>query len=320
MEPSISESPQRLDEQRRSMLLRRGSSQSLDGDSLRNAVFEGRPVSMQVEAPANPNAVVSGEPTDPHRLFQLLRRKKKAPHAMCVSTPLQPMRHVVQPQAQPVPPPPPPLQPQESSAVCSSARGASETVFSTAAVRPAFSARPFSPADRPPTVSREVHSAQPGGLNGRPFTRQKHPKKSLDLFPSNKDAVEQLDPFPKPQIPRKISGGKLSLSIPQARSEAPGGNGSRPVNFNCLFLKSEDEFDGSNEVFPPQQHKTQANIPLIETDWFTSTAWEELPTSDGVPQQHDDDLGPEGDEITGTVYAESLYELLVASKRRPLAR
>lgn len=95
---------------------------------------------------------------------------------------------------------------------------------------------------------------------------------------------------------------------------------SRSVNFNCLFFKSEDELDGTNEVFPPQQHKAQANIPLIETDWFSSTGWEQLPTSDGVAQQHDEDLGPESEEHAESVYAESLYELLVASKRRPLAR
>ncbi|CUF07680.1 Hypothetical protein, putative [Bodo saltans] len=315
MEPAETESPQRLDAQRRTMLLRRGSSQSLDADTMRNAIFEGRPLPMHVETPANPNAVNSSEATDPQRLFQLLRRKKKAPHAMCVSTPLQPMRHTPV-ASQPQPPPPAP----EPPTGCSSARGTSETVTSLV-TRPAFSARPFSPADRPPTVSsREVHSAQPGGINGRPFTRQKHPKKSLDLFASPKDAADLQDPFPKPQIPRRSSGGKLStLSVP-VRAEAPSNSNGRPVNFNCLFLKSEDEFDGTNEVFPPQQHKSQANIPLIETDWFTSTAWEQLPTSDGVPQQHDEDLGPEGEENAGNVYAESLYELLVASKRRPLAR
>jgi hypothetical protein len=313
MEPVKSESPLRLDAQRRTMLLRRGSSQSVDADTMRNAIFEGRPLPMQVETPANPNAVNASEATDPQRLFQLLRRKKKAPHVMCVSTPLQPMRHISQPQ-----PPPPPAEPSTGS---SSARGASDAISASTVVRPAFSARPFSPADRPPTVSsREVHSAQPGGINGRPFTRQKHPKKSLDLFPSAKDTADSLDPFPRPQIPRRSSGGKLStLSVP-VRAEVPGSTGGRPVNFNCLFLKSEDEFDGTNEVFPPQQHKSQANIPLIETDWFTSTAWEQLPTSDGVPQQHDEDLGPEGEENAGNVYAESLYELLVASKRRPLAR
>jgi hypothetical protein len=92
-------------------------------------------------------------------------------------------------------------------------------------------------------------------------------------------------------------------------SEAP------EVNFNCLFFSTADELEQKGEEFPSAP-KHQARIPLIETDWFTSTAWEELPTSDGVPPKHDEDLGPDYEEHS----AESLYELLVASKRRPLAR
>lgn len=299
-----------MDQKRQSMLMRRGSSD--DAEQMRKAIFEGRVLQLHPEnAVSNPSSLPD-EASDPHRLFQLLRRRKKTPHAMSVPTPLS-----AQPATAPAPPCPP-----EAPVVCSSARGLSQDATATrespSAVRPVFSARPFSPADRPPTQSgREVHSAQP---NGRPFTRQKHPKKSLDLFPSSM-APLPTDPFPKPQVMRKSSGLKQSASpagSAQPTRSTAGAASRGAVNFNCLFFKSEDELDGNVEPFP--QHRP-ANIPLIETDWFSATTWEQLPTSDGAPQHHDEDLGPDTEEQIGTAqYAESLYELLVASKRRPLAR
>ena len=81
------------------------------------------------------------------------------------------------------------------------------------------------------------------------------------------------------------------------------------MNFNCLFFTSTDELEA--EEFPAP--KAHVDIPLIETDWFVSGAWDELPTNDATPALHDDELGPESDCL-----AESLYELLVAQKRGPV--
>lgn len=291
-----------MEERRRSMLMRRGSTGS-ESDAMRRAIFESRSLSVQNEIPQNPSLVVE-ESTDPQRLFQLLRRRKKVPHVLAAPAP-----HAISP---------PVAVPEPSPPTCNSARGPSRDMSPAhlAVTRPAFSARPFTPVDRPPTVaSRDIQSASVGDINGRPCTRQKHPRRSLDLFPSALGELRDVDPFPKPAtLPRRTSGNKQPLATSGPTLQP----GQREVNFNCLFFKSEDELDSRKEVFPG--NKAPANIPLIETDWFSSESWEQLPTTDGAPTVHDEELGPEGDEHMGSVYAESLYELLVASKRRPCAR
>ena len=136
--------------------------QEVDGSSekLRQALFNGRPTLVVEGSPSNPLSHDSA--TDPHKLFQLLRRKKKQPHSH-----LQPARYV----SSTVPEPP----------------------TTEVASRPTFSARPLSPTQRP--LTRDIRSAQLGPY-GRPCTRQKHPKMSLDLFPASHSKSD--DHFPKP--------------------------------------------------------------------------------------------------------------------------
>lgn len=197
------------------------------------------------------------------------------------------------------------------------------------------SARPGSPrppqsreACRPPSaVFRDARSAAPSmavSRDGRPCTRQKHPRRSLDLFPEQRRRSDTH--FPKPAPTRRNSAQPSVVSVAPGCVAAacgaggcaalgatgPSSSGGRStaagrgsgVDFACLFFDSGDELDKSNE-FPPS--KPHANIPLIETDWFTTESWEELPTTEQSRAGGD---GRDEDED----YAESLYELLVKQR------
>jgi hypothetical protein len=266
-----------LDDLRRSMLFGRNSATKRNADDARVAMFEGRSVALQSTSVESPAAESS---TDPHRLFQLLKKKKRMPHNLAnpASSLQLNLQHV-----RPVP---------------------SDQLVSSA--RPMNSARPYSPVDRPTTIfNRTIHSASSSSANGRPATRQKHPKQSLDLFPS-KALKDEENPFPQ-RFPTRRSSKDQAPQAVQKPSPKQGNNG---VNFNCLFFTPDDDLD-TNEEFPAP--KAQAHIPLIETDWFTTEAWEQLPTGDGAAQVLDDDFGLE--DGSDSQYAESLYELLVAQKK-----
>ena len=267
------------------MLFRRNQESKSDPELTRAAMFEGRSVVVQPEPPSNPAAAESS--ADPHRLFQLLKKKKRVPHNIASATAHAGLQ----------------LQMQFVRAV---------PTEGTNSARPMYSARPYSPVDRPSTIySRDVHSASCTTNNGRPATRQKHPKQSLDLFPAR--VAKEENPFPLPAQTRRSSKELTAQAVKPAlqNPKQPPNN----VNFNCLFFNSDDDLD-ANEEFPAP--KAQAHIPLIETDWFTSEAWVQLPTDDGAPQLHDEELGP--DDGSGSLYAESLYELLVAQKKTKPAR
>ncbi len=272
---------QPLEEMRRNMLFRRNSEVKMSAENARLALFEGRSVVLHPEQLSNPASAETS--ADPHRLFQLLKKKKRVPHNIGSASALQLNMNLVRPA------------PTEG----------------TNSARPMNSARPFSPVDRPSTIfSRTVHSAN-SSTNGRPATRQKHPKQSLDLFPSR--VLKEENPFPLPAQTRRNSKEQaVQAPLRQVVKQPPQNNN---VNFNCLFFNSDDELD-ANEEFPAP--KAQAHIPLIETDWFTSDAWVQLPTGDGAAQVVDDELGPE--DGSDSQYAESLYELLVAQKKAKPSR
>lgn len=362
-----------LEEMRRKMLFRRDRTldgevaptkeqQQHDAESMRSALFEGRAVTVQrLEQPLVSNPAITDDATDPHKLFQLLRRKKRAaPHHLHNgNSPLKASVPKAQlpPPPQPPPPPPPPLATCGVDATSSSSSGGGGGDRVAAAVsgvrlassgvsgvwwgppsgerehtqsRHVNSARPAA-AKRPTSSLRDrsdVHSASSATTyDGRPVTRQKHPKMALDLFPTPTAKATAGHPPPAERFPpkpgaRRTSTG-LALHVPSANAksttkadrlspqqqqhddDAPNAR----VDFSCLFFHSDDDLD-AHEEFPAA--RAQVEIPLIETDWFMSDNFERLPTTDGVDQLRDDELDGPADSPR---YAESLYEMLVAQKR-----
>jgi hypothetical protein len=248
--------------------------QANDAESLRAALFPGRPVALTLID----SGLACTADDDPHRLFQLLRRRKRAPlpgpSKAASTSPEQGVKNEEAPQSPVLPNPPNEATPRQ------------------AAPRPANSARPVSPTKRPPTV-RDAHSANLSANNGRPCTRQKLPKHALDLFPGM-SAPPPTDPFP-------IRPRRSSVPVPKTEAAAS-------VNFGCLFVKGNDL--DSDEEFPAP--KAQVEIPLIETDWFTTDTWEAVPPvmSRSSPQSSKT-ASTHDDEMTQSLL---LYELLVAQK------
>lgn len=300
------------DDVRRRMLFRKENTSSPqeqivnNPEELRNALFFGRSlVTVTTNAPTNPTASV--DESDPHKLFQLLRKKKRNP---TITTSQRP------------PPGPPPERPQrEGSAqrpsappnpTCSETKNSSSSGRSvpqpldpeiirpsalwprgasrSANTRPPI--RPNSPTHatvRPSSgmvgLRENIHSAPQ--RDGRPCTRQKHPKQALDLFghPTKPSAKEAF--FPKKQVRRNSTG------VSPKKLQATASEG---VNYQCLFASDEEMGD---VAFPtPKPH---VDIPLIETDWFEG--WEQLPATDH-PEAKDDSID----------MSQSLYEMLVATK------
>lgn len=312
-------------EERRKRMLFRSSAKATPPESLRLALFGDRtvPVSIQTRLPPNP-AFVPKDETDPHKLFQLLRRKKQRnPNAMW-------QRADKQPVAPPPPPTSPPVQPvmAELNEVL---RSVEPTASRAGPAPPTASAAPndehsdvpikkdwtrIASSARPTTrqrpITREVHSAHTAlesANDGRPCTRQKHPKKALDLFA---DCPAEPELFPSK--PSRRSSTVASTTT--ANSKQPGEKGPMSpqepctrVDFKCLFFKEGDALEDSDEFPVP---RAQVSIPLIETDWFTSDTWEELPvanTAEPAKEGSDTFMDEEGCN-----YAESLFEMLVAQK------
>ena len=303
-----------------------------DAEAMRTALFQGRSLPISVVAPqAEPEIQ-----TDPHKLFQMLRKKKRASASgngtgNSNSAPSGEKNYV---------PYPAPHSPQPPGA----ASGHSPQ-------RPHELVSPPRPQggipSRRPAIGRKVNSANPeersarnrevmsAGANGRPCTRQKHPKKALDLFEERTEAPEEhfptkrrasapngLNPSTLSKVisvanggpgtvvtvpsPNKAVGAITPKNADDAGKATPGGTApvqspeKADVNFSCLFVTDEDELGGGDDDAFPVAPKAHVNIPLIETDWFTTDSWEPLPTSDGHEVM----------ECDKEDYAESLYTLL----------
>lgn len=297
-----------LEEMRKRMLFRRGHNDlqmnaaalEQQPDQPNQPLFVGRSLVI-ANSPPHPSS--TNTTADPHKLFQLLRRKKRTPVPGEVK-PLAP-----KPLAADVAPDRreddvterPVIVPDEFNVAqrpTGPQRAPSETVLRPHAR--AFSAGTPSTSKR---VQREVQSAQATASDGRPCTRQKLPTQSLDLFPKSAPPKEAGDPFPRPAA-RKAT----STSPPKAAAKQ-GGKTKPTVDFNCLFVSGDDDFEGRNEEFPSP--KVQVDIPLIETDWFQEGAsWEAIPVPDTDVQDASQSLELESDTSA------SLYELLVAQKSK----
>ena len=295
--------------------------QTNDTDSLRQALFSGR--SLPTGVIDSPTGVASND-DDPHRLFQLLRRRKKPSSVAATSgggggagSSLTTF-HSHTPQAPPLvanhslatPSPQPPVD------------AAPPTLESPSSGKPppgraAHSARPFSATRNRASGGGTHREANMSICDGRPCTRQKLPKHALDLFPDAPGTHHQpsasgvasgmKDPFP--QRPRRQSAPSIRGLAPHHHHQ----HGSRDrVDFGCLFVKGND-LDGFHEEFPVP--KAQVNIPLIETDWFTTDSWEAVPPTEAM-RSASSTSGQRGDLGAEEELAQSLllYELLVAQK------
>jgi hypothetical protein len=277
-------------------------------------LFVGRSLVIS-NSPPHPSSS-STDAADPHKLFQMLRRKKRnagpaerpllTPTAVPRQSPDRSEPHpAIEPDTADITPIPPSM---VQAQVAPRPQGAHRPPVAEVQPRYAYSAGPLS-AKRGP--SRDVNSAGPHSHatpDGRPATRQKLPSQSLDLFPNgvhgkSRSPTGEGDPFPKPAA-RKSSGRSLTERKPAVAIT------SANVNFNCLFVSGDNDLDGGHDDFPPVPN-TQADIPLIETEWFSATnTWEELPgTNDG---------GASDGEIEDS--SQTLYELLVAYKGRRSAK
>lgn len=329
-----------LEDMRQRMLTRRNVDLSLNRIDLERAAEDRPPTASQptlfvgrslvmTNSPSHPSQGGPVDAADPHKLFQMLRKKKRATQATPVSATAavspeaglsspsaavrhspdrsepHPMLEELATDAVPTPPPAPPTdvppRPQAAHRPTAFANSASDGVRHAFSAGPPASKRGSRPRDNG-TASGGESPVMNGAPNGRPATRQKLPSQSLDLFPASRPArataaaaaAEQQDPFPKPQL---------------RRATAPrDGQSTTNVNFNCLFVSGEGDLDGTHEEFPSP--KTTVDIPLIETEWFSANdMWEALPGSS-------DDAGATdaGDD------SKTLYELLVAQKGRRSAK
>jgi hypothetical protein len=292
-------------------------------------LFVGRSLVLS-NSPPHPSSTAH-DASDPHKLFQMLRRKKKSTTVATAAqdrapiTPTSVVRHSPDrsephpamepdsPQAdiRPVPPsaevPPRPL--------------AAHRPMVAPYARYSFSAGGNAPPTKrgpTPRESTSAHAPPHAAPDGRPATRQKLPTQSLDLFPeSDKKPAGPVpagaqslgdDPFPKP-------AGRRSAGRNRNQSSNGGSNGgssdakkASDVNFNCLFVTNETELGGSDEFPAP---RTNASIPLIETDWFS-----EKDTWEAIPADNDETSTADLAEDS----SQTLYELLVAQKGRRSAK
>ena len=316
-------------------------------------LFVGRSLVIS-NSPPHPSSNAD-DAADPHKLFQMLRRKKRAaaPAAqpagpsVVAATRHSPDRSQPHPSvdgpAEPpltsthaaasVPPPPPsdvPPRPQGAGRPL----GAMRQAFSAGA------AHPPPASQQGPRPAREISSATPipssnSAPDGRPVTRQKLPTQALDLFPSSSPGtdkpgkaasekgkggeVSEADPFPKPAPAAGQRKGSASRQMPSANAADPVANGGKRIDFSCLFVSGEGDLGMPDEF--PSSPKAKVDIPLIETEWFNpQSTWEALPggaEEAPVPAGKGGARSNEGSfEVDAADSSQSLYDLLVATKGR----